>query len=103
MTDRGKRGALPPLGIIRNFEISHILAFVAGLRTLLEGVTLSRMGRPPKVARELIEATRRILFSDGSASAVDHDAPRSEITAFLVSCRRIFSVMKISATDWARR
>src|SRR4051794_4641834 len=89
MTDRGKRGALPPLGIIR-FEISHILAFVAGLRTLFDGVTLSRMGQLPKLARELIETTRRKLFSDGSASAVDHDAPRSEITAFLVSCRRIF-------------
>src|SRR3954453_10978204 len=90
MTDHGKRGALPPLGIIRNFEISHILAFVAGLRTLLDGVALSRMGQLPKLARELIETARAKLFSDRSASAVNHDASKSEIAAFLVSCRRIF-------------
>jgi ABC-type protease/lipase transport system fused ATPase/permease subunit len=90
MTDRGRRGVLPPLGIIRNCEISRVAMFVAAMWTLRDGATLSRMGQLPKLARELIETARAKLFSDGSAPAVDHDAPRSEIAAFLVSCRRIF-------------
>src|SRR4051812_222223 len=90
MTDRGKRGALPPLGNMRIFKIARVAICIAAMRTLLDGATLSRMGQLPKLARELIETTRRKLFSDGSASAVDHGAQRSEINAFLVSCRRIF-------------
>jgi|tagenome__1003787_1003787.scaffolds.fasta_scaffold20958174_2 PrtD family type I secretion system ABC transporter len=90
MTDRGRRGVLPPLGNMRNFKIARVAMFVAAMWTLRDGATLSRMGQLPKLARELIETARAKLFSDGSAPAVDHDAPRSEIAAFLVSCRRIF-------------
>jgi len=37
-----------------------------------------------------IEAARRRLFSDRTRPANDYDQPRSEIEAFLKSCRRIF-------------
>ena len=52
--------------------------FVAGVGILIER------------ARQLIETIRRKLFTGRSPSTADYDAPRSEIAAFLVSCRRIF-------------
>jgi len=65
-------------------------AFIAAMRTLVERELRFRMGQLPRSTRELIETICRILFSDRSASAPDYDAPRSEVAAFLVSCRRIF-------------
>ena len=52
--------------------------FVAGVGILIER------------ARQLIETIRLKLFTGRSPLTADYDAPRSEIAAFLLSCRRIF-------------
>jgi PrtD family type I secretion system ABC transporter len=44
----------------------------------------------PGITRQLTETIRRRLFTGGSRSTADFDVPRSEIAAFLLSCRRIF-------------
>src|SRR4051794_11398156 len=90
MTDLGRRGGLPPLGNIRSVEISRMTVFVAAMRTWVGREIRSRTGQLAGLTREWVETIRRILFSDRSASALDYSAPRSEITTFLVSCRRIF-------------
>jgi len=64
-------------------------AAVGGL--IARATPLSRIRQLPEAARQLLETTRQKLFSsDRPRSTADYDdAPRSEIAAFLVSCRRI--------------
>jgi ATP-binding cassette subfamily C protein len=50
----------------------------------------SRTSEMLDTAKALIEALRRRMFSDQSRPADDYDEPRSEMSAFLRSCRRIF-------------
>src|SRR5258706_9561681 len=91
MTDFGRRGEFPPSGNIEGILVSRMAVFVAAMRILVERTRpLSHIGQLPEVARQLLETTRRKLFSDRPGWTADYDAPRSEITAFLVSCRRIF-------------
>jgi len=91
MSNFGRRGEVPSSGFIENIEVSRIAVFVAAVRILTERMRpLSRMRQLPETARQLIEAIRRKLFTGRSRSTADYDAPRSEIAAFLVSCRRIF-------------
>jgi ATP-binding cassette subfamily C protein len=91
MSDFGRRGELPAAGRIEDIEVSRMAVFVAAMRILLQRVgTLSRVRQLPGTAGQLLETTRRKLFTDRSRLTADYDAPRSEIAAFLVSCRRIF-------------
>ena len=87
MTDFGRRGQLPPPGYIEDIEVSRMAVFVAAVRILIE------RARPLSRMRQLLETTRRKLFTDRSRLAADYDAPRSEIAAFLASCRQIFWAM----------
>src|SRR6202008_4022542 len=81
MTDFGRQGEHPPPGYIEDIEVSRMAVFVAAVRILVERTrTLSRMGQLPEVARQLLETTRRKLFSDRPGSTADYDAPRSKIT-----------------------
>src|SRR5258706_6062352 len=85
MTDLGRRVEPPPPGYIEDIEVSRVAVFVAAVRILVERTrTLSRVGQLPEVARQLLETTRRKLFSDRPDLTADYDAPRSEITAFLL-------------------
>src|SRR6266545_4795634 len=85
MTDIGRRRQQPPP---RNIKSRTAAAAVGGLSERAR--LLSRMRQLPEAARRLLETTRRKLFSDRPRSTADYDdAPRSEIAAFLVSCRRI--------------
>jgi PrtD family type I secretion system ABC transporter len=92
MTDFGMRGALPRQANIH--EVSRVAVFVAAVGILVERArSLLPKSELHEVAKQLLETTRRKLFSDRQGSTADFDAPRSEIAAFLVSCRRIFWVM----------
>jgi PrtD family type I secretion system ABC transporter len=88
MTDSRRWGELSPLEKIRNIKLPSVAVLRATMLTLVERVPPVR--EFPQLARQFIETTRQKFFSDGSGSTADDDAPRSEITAFLVSCRRIF-------------
>jgi PrtD family type I secretion system ABC transporter len=91
MTDFGRRGELAPPGYIEDIEVSRMAVFVAAVRILIgRARPLPRMRQLPETARQLLETARRKLFTDRSRLTADYDAPRSEIAAFLVSCRRIF-------------
>src|SRR5260370_17622142 len=91
MTDFGRRGELPP-AYIEDIEVSNMAVFVAAVRFLIERAR-SRVAQLPEAARQLIETIRKKLFTGRSPSIADYDAPRSEITAFLSSCRQIFWAM----------
>jgi ATP-binding cassette subfamily C protein len=91
MTDFARRGELPPSENIEDIEVSRMAVFVAAVRILIERARpLSRMRQLPETAGQLLETTRRKLFTDRSRLTADYDAPRSEIAAFLASCRQIF-------------
>jgi PrtD family type I secretion system ABC transporter len=93
MTDFGRRGEIrPPRRNIEDIEVSRTAPFLAAVGILIERARpLSRIKQLLEAARQLLETTRRKLFSDRPRSTADYyDAPRSEIAAFLVSCRRIF-------------
>ena len=91
MTDLARRGGLRPPVSIEDTELSRMAHLVAAVRILIERTRpVSRIGQLPETARQLVETTRRKLFTDRSRFTADYDAPRSEIAAFLVSCRRIF-------------
>jgi PrtD family type I secretion system ABC transporter len=86
MTDLGRRRQLPPP---RNMKVSRTAGAAAG-GLIGRATPLSRMRQLSEAARQLLESARRKLFSDRPHSAANYDdAPRSEIAAFLVSCRRI--------------
>src|SRR3984893_13997659 len=91
MTDLARRGGLRPPVSIEDTELSRMAHLVAAVRILIERTRpVSRIGQLSETARQLVETTRRKLFTDRSRLKADYDAPRSEIAAFLVSCRRIF-------------
>ena len=91
MTDLARRGGLRPPVSIEDTEPSRMAHLVAAVRILIERTRpVSRIGQLSETARQLVETTRRKLFTDRSRLKADYDAPRSEIAAFLVSCRRIF-------------
>ncbi len=86
MTDLGRRRQQPPP---RNIKVSRPAGAAVGGPSE-RARPLSRVRQLPEAARRLLETTRRKLFSDRPRSTADYDdAPRSEIAAFLVSCRRI--------------
>lgn len=84
----GKRGELPPPANSDKSQVSHLAAIVAPLGRLAEGVR-TRATKLISVAERSMEAIRRRFFSDRVRPADDYEEPRSEIAAFLVSCRRI--------------
>jgi PrtD family type I secretion system ABC transporter len=91
MGDFGRREQFSPSGRIEDIEVSRMAVLVAAVRILLQRASLSsRMGELPETAKRLLETTRRKLFADRSHLTANYDAPRSEIAAFLVSCRKIF-------------
>jgi PrtD family type I secretion system ABC transporter len=82
MTDFVRRGEIPPSRNFDEIEVSNFAVFTAAVGLLAE-----------QAQRELvrtIEIIRRRLFSDRTRQEDAYDEPRSEIAAFLVSCRRIF-------------
>ncbi|HMI10943.1 MAG TPA: type I secretion system permease/ATPase [Bradyrhizobium sp.] len=86
MTDLGRRRQQPPP---RNIKVSRTAGAAVGGPSE-RARPLSRVRQLSEAARRLLETTRRKLFSDRPRSTADYDdAPRSEIAAFLVSCRRI--------------
>lgn len=91
MTDFGRRGDIPPPGFIGDIEVSRTAVFIAAVRIMFQRARLLPQ-RPlaPNAASQLLETTRQKLFTDRARSKPDFDEPRSEIAAFLVSCRRIF-------------
>jgi ATP-binding cassette subfamily C protein len=67
---------------IEEIEVSNFAVFKAGVGLLAE--------RGQRTLTHGIETIRRRMFSDRLPQADEYDDPRSEIDAFLVSCRRIF-------------
>jgi hypothetical protein len=90
MTDFARRRQVSPPGSIKHIGVSR--ARVATVGALIERANpLSRMRQFPEASRQLLEAAQRKLFAHRQHATADYyDAPRSEIAAFLVSCRRIF-------------
>lgn len=78
----------PPASLFR-IQLSRLGGLWAIARQWAEDAEL----RTPQLigrARHVIEALRQRLFSGQSRPADDYDEPRSEMSAFLRSCRRIF-------------
>jgi PrtD family type I secretion system ABC transporter len=94
MADFGRRGNFPRRDLSRDIKASRTAVLVAAVRNLAEPARLSSRMRQarqlPEMARQLIETIRRKLFTGPSCSTAYYDAPRSEIVAFLISCRKIF-------------
>jgi ATP-binding cassette subfamily C protein len=63
-------------------EVSNFAVFKAGARLLAE--------RGLRTLTNSVETIRRRMFSDQPSQGDEYDDPRSEISTFLVSCRRIF-------------
>src|SRR6185295_9472409 len=90
MTDLGRRGEIPPPDRLDEIEVSNWAVFVAALRILAERArSWLRISEQSGRAERSVEAIRLRLFSR-CPSAREYDQPRSEISAFLVSGRRIF-------------
>ena len=90
MTDFGRRAEVLPPQKLDEIEVSNWAVFVAALRILAERVRSGlRISELIRSAERLVEAIRQRLFSR-SRSTRDYDEPRSEMKAFLGSCRRIF-------------
>lgn len=86
MTEFARRGEIYPLGSIYDTDVSKSAALRSAAR-LLAGRGWRKLASSTE---QTIEAIRRRLFSERPRSADDYDEPRSEISAFLKSCRRIF-------------
>src|SRR6267378_3121244 len=76
------RGEISPRRNIDEIEVSNLAVFEAAAGLLAERARLQLTSR----AERSVEAMRRRLFSDQLRPA-DYDEPRSEISAFLMSCR----------------
>lgn len=87
MTDIGRRQDAPPPVNIDDIEVSNLQVAVAAARILADRAR-SRLG-------STVEAMRRRVFSGRGSSSADYAESRSEISAFLVSCRRIFWALAI--------
>lgn len=92
MASFGRRGAIPPP---EEIIVNPAATFSAALRSFAERVrTIFR--RDGDVVRvNLIEKTRRRVFSGRSQRRVEYATAKSEISAFLGSCRQIFWGMAI--------
>jgi ATP-binding cassette subfamily C protein len=90
MTDFGRRGEILPPQKLDEIEVSNWAVFVAALGILAERVRSGlRISDLIRSAERLVEAIRQRLFSRWRSTR-DYDEPRSEMKAFLGSCRRIF-------------
>lgn len=80
----GRREQIPLAGAknIAEIEVSNFAVFKAAVGILAE--------RAQRKLEEGIEVVRRRMFSGGIPKPDEYDDPRSEISTFLVSCRRIF-------------
>jgi ATP-binding cassette subfamily C protein len=86
MTAFGRRGEIPQPEKFEDIQVSNVAVFKAATGLLVKRARLELTGR----AERTIEAIRQRLFADRRRPADDYDEPRSEISAFLKSCRRIF-------------
>jgi len=91
MTEFQRRRKIPPPRNVDEIEVSNLAVFIAAVGILAERARASsRISELIGCAERSVETIRRRLFSDQLRPADDYDEPRSEISAFLVSCRRIF-------------
>lgn len=86
MTEFRRRGKMPLSGRIDEIEVSNFAVFKAAGLLLLDRVRRELASWTER----MIEAMRHHLVSDRRGPAEDYDEPRSEVSAFLKSCRRIF-------------
>lgn len=86
MTESGLRGEISARESFDEINVSNIAVFKAAARLLAERAQAKLTGS----AERIVESLRRRLFSDQVRPADDYDEPRSEMSAFLKSCRRIF-------------
>jgi PrtD family type I secretion system ABC transporter len=84
-SDFGRRGEVPPPANPDARQISFPAALFASLRLAVQAPTT----RLTRSAKRSTEAVRRWFFADRARPVCDHDEPRSEIAAFLASCRHI--------------
>jgi PrtD family type I secretion system ABC transporter len=84
MSDFGRRGEVPRARTrnVAEIEVSSFAVFKAAVALLVQ--------RAQRDLESTIEIIRRWLFSDQAQQGDIYDEPRSDIAAFLVSCRRIF-------------
>ncbi|HMM88336.1 type I secretion system permease/ATPase [Bradyrhizobium sp.] len=87
MTDIGRRQEAPPPVNIDDIEVSNLQVAIAAARILADR-TRSRLS-------STVEAMRRRIFSGRAPSNAGYAEARSEISAFLASCRRIFWALAI--------
>ena len=100
MTSFGRRGEMPSSGI-EGAGISGTGFGESGTRAI--HLTIERLWTQCKetrlryfaVARQMLEAARRKLFSGQLRTGAEYAAPKSEIVTFLGSCRQIFWGMAI--------
>ena len=90
MTDLARPGGIPPAENFDHIEVSRWAVFIAALGILAERArSWLRISELNGSAERSVEAIRQRLFS-GRRSAQEYEEQRSEISAFLRSCRRIF-------------
>ena len=82
MNNSGRRGKAPHAMRVEEIEVSNLAVFKAAVELLAE--------RGQQTLTHWVETIRRRMFSDRVAQADEYDDPRSEISSFLISCRRIF-------------
>lgn len=91
MTEFQRRREIPPSRNVDEIKVSNLAVFIAAVGILAERArALSRISELIGWGERSVETIRRRLFSDRRRPADDYDEPRSEISAFLGSCRRIF-------------
>jgi len=91
MTEFRRRREIPPPRNVYEIEVSNLAVFIAAVGILAERARASsRLSELTGWTERTVENIRRRLFSDRLRPADEYDEPRSEISAFLVSCRRIF-------------
>jgi PrtD family type I secretion system ABC transporter len=86
MSKFGRRGQVPPARRVEEIEVSNfaVLKAAVGLLAVRGQQEVSHwFGRT-------VEIIRRRIFSDRILQPDEYDEPRSEISVFLASCRRIF-------------
>lgn len=98
MSDIGRRGEIPPPGILRRAHLSYLTECRSHLARVwavawcwLELAGLgSRTAQLIGWAEQLVEALRLQVFSDQRRTGSEYDEPRSEFSSVLRSCRLIF-------------
>ncbi|WP_449382035.1 type I secretion system permease/ATPase [Bradyrhizobium sp. UFLA05-112] len=89
MTNFERWGVIPLRANLYRIQLSHLTRLWAAARQWAEDAELRTKG-PIGAAKHLVEALRQRLFPGLPRSANDYDEPRSEMSAFLRSCRRVF-------------